>query len=941
MLCVRLITDPFDLSAYSEHQVDALIPFLQEQFTTWPETARLYDGSIAVANDVTPRTEDEVAALEQATDGTYYVVVYPGDPVTAIISVVVALALTAVMLLFLMPKIDNGGGEQSSNNSLGQRVNKARPNERIPDIFGSVLSIPELLTVPFLFFEEKIEREVSLMCVGRGSYEITDVRDGDTPLENIAGSSASFYGPNTSPNSGDPFLTIGADIDVPLLDIVRLNDVNGQVLRPPNANQVSGDDDIRFVYPDTIQRLDSGIDFTDYFDPGDTIDIASAQVPFSSDGTRIVQSSRFTSAGTIVFETFDPRTVYSAGQQIVLENAAFADDNESGGITYIDVSGTYTIASISATTITLTSPTTVTTDWTAIGTYVGDTTAYRGNSFSTPSGTVTFNLNGSYEALSVSPSEIVLANPVLVNPAWDNLDDLPGDQSEYISPTLSTSNERWVGPFIVDMPNCDRVVANIFAPQGVYEITKKGKWKTRTVSAEVEVTPIDENDEPSGAPVSYPVTLSGNKQEKDPQGVTVWAELGSPGRCQVRVRRTSSINYDSDNTKVDEIKWRDAYGAAPVTQEHFGDVTTVHTLTIATPGATSVKERKLNCRATRKILERNADDTFGPALVPSVNAADIICHMALDPHIGGRAVTELDVAQIYETAAEIEEYFGIADAVQFCYTFDKLNTSFEEMVQSVAQAVFSTAYRQGSVFRLFFEKERDDSTMLFNHRNKVPGSEQRTIRFGYLNDFDGVELDYVDPEDGAKLTLYAPEDQSALKAKKLELVGVQSEKQAILHLMRAWNKIRYQTTTTQFDALAEASQLILSERIEVTDNTRPDVFDGELVAQDGMILTLSQPFTPKIGTSYTIFLQLEDGVQSMPVYPTADPYRVAMSGPPRASLVLGEADWIHTGYQITGSNDARSSGFLLTEKGSFDRKTLSIQAINYDSRYYQDDGQYR
>ena len=47
MPCVRLILDPFDLSAYSEHQPAALVPFLIEQFPEgWPATARLRLGTL-------------------------------------------------------------------------------------------------------------------------------------------------------------------------------------------------------------------------------------------------------------------------------------------------------------------------------------------------------------------------------------------------------------------------------------------------------------------------------------------------------------------------------------------------------------------------------------------------------------------------------------------------------------------------------------------------------------------------------------------------------------------------------------------------------------------------------------------------------------------------------------------------------------------------------
>jgi hypothetical protein len=934
---VRIIADPFDLAAYSEHEPDALLPFLAEQFPSWPPTARLYRGSVAVEHDVTPQTEDDLAILE--CDDLFYVVVYPGDPVTAIITVVATLALTAAILLFLTPKIPNvGNNSESANNSLGNRVNKPRPNERITEIFGSVISVPELLAVPLLYFEDNLEREMTYMCVGRGAYEIEAVKDGDTPIEQIAGAAAKFYGPNTSPNSGAPFLEVGGDIDLPIKDVVRLNDVNGQILRAPNANQVSGDGDIRFVYPDTIQRTGSTIDFTDYFAPGDQLVVSGSSFTDDPGLTQVSQASRFTLAGEIEFETFNPSTVFSAGQYITVGNAGFADENDVGGILYVDMAGTYLISSVTSTKVVLSSPEAVNPDWDALDGYPSDRTSYRTSTFSVAGATVGYNLDGTYNIVSVASGSIVLTNPALVNGAWANLDDLPGGATDYLSPSLSTSGERWVGPLIVDQQTCEQVVCNIVALQGMYLVTKKGKDRPRAVQVLVEVAPVDADGLATGPAETFYVTVAGDGKDKTPRGQTLFANMTFSGRCSVRARRLTPLNLDTEDTIVDEVKWRDCFGTAPVDVPHFGDVTTVHTLTLATSGATAVKERKLNCRATRKVLERNVDDTFGPGLVASTSAADIICHMALDPFIGGRTLAELDVPQIYDTVQAVVDYFGIPQVGTFSYTFDQDNISFEEMVQTVAQAVFCTAYRQGSTLRLFFERETEDSVLLFNHRNKVPGSEQRTVRFGYLNDHDGVELDYISPTDGAKLTLYLPSDQSATKPKKLQVLGVQSEEHAFLHAARAFNKIKYQHTTTQFTALSEASQLILSERIEVADNTRPDIFDGEVVGQDGLVLELSQPFVPVDGVDYTIFLQLSTGeVETIAVVSGADPYHVVLQSAPSSALITDADAYVHTVYQIVGSDNARPSAFLLTEKGAYDKRTVALQAINYDPRYYQDD----
>jgi len=59
--------------------------------------------------------------------------------------------------------------QESPNNSLTNRSNIARVNERIPDIGGEVNSIPDIIMNPYRKFSSNIEEEVSYYCVGRKS----------------------------------------------------------------------------------------------------------------------------------------------------------------------------------------------------------------------------------------------------------------------------------------------------------------------------------------------------------------------------------------------------------------------------------------------------------------------------------------------------------------------------------------------------------------------------------------------------------------------------------------------------------------------------------------------------------------------------------------------------------------------------------------------------
>jgi hypothetical protein len=609
----------------------------------------------------------------------------------------------------------------------------------------------------------------------------------------------------------------------------------------------------------------------------------------------------------------------------------------------VDLSGRYQIESVTANgtgggTIKLVTPTTLNPNW-----FQGDL-AGAGSSLYTQNITMIYapsispvNLNGQYTVAAVAAGSLTLDDPTGVTTDWDFLPGYFGGKTRALSANLSVSNSgNWIGPFTIDMGDAEVVVCNFVASQGLY----KDDGKTQTafpIGVEVGVTPVDDTDTPTGAEHVFSGTVQGNSTGRDQRALTLVEQLPFVGRCRIRARRTTNADYNFKGTVVDEVKWVDLFALAPSDVPDYGDVTTVHVRNYATEGATSVKERKINMRVTRKLPQRTGPATFSTILYPTNNVGDILCAIALDPLIGNRDVSELDVDSIYDAVDEASAYFGTAEAVGFNYTFDKSNTSFEEMVATIAEAIFCTAYRQGSKLKLFFEKLTPDSSLLFNHRNKVPGSETRTVRFGNFQDNDGLIYRYIDPADDVKKEIKLPPTGS-VNPKTVDSVGIRFYKQAYLHAHRIWNKMRYQNVTVQFDGLQEADMLVRGERFLSADNTRHDTWDGEIVAQSILQLELSQPFEDYGTLNHSIFIQHKDGtVESISIASVTDPTHIVLATAPRLALAIGD-DLVHNAaYEIAGNASGRSSAFLLTEREPQSNFTSRVTAINYDDRYYGND----
>lgn len=931
--------NPLDTETWETYETNDIILKMSGMFPHFPDNARLYHNEVSVLTDVTPVIESDIESL-QKKEGVFFMVLYP--EALAVVAIVIAVVAIAAAF-FIKPKVpqvnQKNSQSQSPNNELSDRQNQARPNERVPYICGTVRSIPDLACVPYKTFDANQEVEHCTMCVGEGEYQIHGAWDDETPFAEVAGNSLQVYHPNESINAATPYYVLGTPFVNDVYNPKKSSAITGQTLRAPNNDQFTGAFNVSFMYPNSVILDGTDSDFTDYFAPDDVITISNASFSGSYIGDAY---DSYATAYRFHLKYVGTPPGYVSGQTVQISNAQYPYD---GGTNSFDLSGVYTILNTTLETV-------------GSDTYfvlimsATDSNSGRWQNFvnifgsgSTESTTVnvtlpgaTYNVNGTYSVLAVSSGSMTLDNPSAVNADWDVIAGFDGDRTQNTSPTITTSAERWIGPYSLSMETRTRIIANFVALNGIY--LDDGDQHRSNVEVEMGVQQLDSNNNPVGAEIRYTANLIGSSTSKDTVGLTLDIDTPFTGKCEVRFRRITPENKEYNGSVVDEVKVRDLYAVEVLSTDdcNFGNVSMLRSKTYATPSALAIKDRKLRLLVTRMMPTLQVDGTFTPYNVPTNLAHDIFCAVALAPTIGNRNLNELDAVQIYATINEVRAYFGTDLAAEFCYTFDDNNISYEETALTIADAVFCKAYRRGSSIKLTFEKETDSSVMLFNHRNKLPGSETRTVTFGYINDNDGIELDYVSPEDDAKVTFYLPADQSALNPKKLDTVGIRSVVHAHFLAWRAYNKIRFQNTATEFTATHESNLLLLTDRILNSDNTRPATMEGEVVSVNGLELTLSQKSVFESGKSYSIFLQLSDStVESIVVTAGSTDKKVILQSAPRLPLVTDSANYAKTTYQIVASDDTRQRAFIVNEKEPDTNYTNVIRAVNYDSRYYEHD----
>ncbi|EMO6220819.1 host specificity factor TipJ family phage tail protein [Acinetobacter baumannii] len=932
---VIIVPDVYDRSTWSEADVEDVLAYIYQQFDVWPENAKIYHNQIAESCDVTPNHPKRInAQIEhiQTLEGTFYVVIEPAiEPFTIFMIITAILATYSLYTVLTMPK-PQAPVAGSSNNELAQRSNQARLNARIPDIFGKVRSYPDLIAQTYTIYKDGIEIEECLMCIGRGYFQILDMRDGDTDVANIAGTSVSVYDPFTS-IVGTPIYQVG-EAFTELPKFVRTSaSINGQTIELPNK-AVLESSNVWFQSPNLIKG--TGLDFTQYFAANDRIALSGAVYGVQDvnlSGSIMVNENKM-----VIIESstnIDNPNLFK-GLQLT---GALVDVETTTGTPPVtetntrDLSGQFNVSGVTKTVIsggfhyeiTLSNPEKVNANW-----------QYVNNSYTITAGALlnrnanSITLDDTYTINSVTADTIALVNPSAINNEWDKLLTLPNQstQGQEVLVRFDAVSNKYVGWFNFDMPEATQAVFNFFFPNGLfYQDSKGGVWE-EGITVVIELQAIDSNGDPVGSITTINQEIRANN--KSQFGRTIYIDLPTAGSFRFRLSRTTATQAGKTQ---DTCKIKSVYGMADSTISDYGNVTIVRSRTVATDGALSIKERKLNCLVNRKLPL----DGTGPLQVTR-SAGQALINLALDEHIGRRTSEEVDIAQINAEIAKVNAYFGSDLMSEFNYTIDDDNLSFEEIAGMVASSAFCEPYRFGSLTRLKFEQPQENAVLLFNHRNKVPLTEKRSYTFGVQKDYDGVELEYTSDVDDARVKYIIPEDITPKNPLKITTTGIRNEAQAKVRAWREWNKLRYKYMSCEVEVLDESELLIRNDRILIADNTVVDTQDGEVEAVDGLIIQTSQPCTFDVGSDYFIHLQISNAtVDVVPCTAGVDKYHVVLSRPPVQPLVVSDDRYVKTLYTLVRADQTEAQAFMLEELTPQTQMTNTLKASNYDARFYERD----
>lgn len=560
---------------------------------------------------------------------------------------------------------------------------------------------------------------------------------------------------------------------------------------------------------------------------------------------------------------------------------------------------------------------------------VGDTASF--NNFDVPDVT---NTNGNFRVLYVDNFELRVDTGGASN--WAAL-----GSTTY---SLSQRSDTWVGPVdtyertltdwtTLNRLEVERVVANIAAANGMY---KDNGSKLRTsVTVEIQYQLLDETGVPYGGIYSKQAVISG--RSADYTGVTIYADLPVRSKVRVRARRVTNLDLDFEGTVVDEVSYINLYGQVRDTTPHYGNRTTVHSARKQTPRAAEIKQPQLRMVATEMVYKYLGNGVFDTVMTPNTQAIQSLIRLARDPVVGNLNLTISNMDKLLSTQTEIENYFGNAEAGQFCYTFDDYKTTMQDIVSTIADAIFCTPYRKGQDILLDFERPRIGPEMVFTHRSKTTASEKWTRTFNDAQVYDSLKFSYIDPDTNVKETISIPAE-GGVNTETYDSKGIRNYRQAYWAAYRRYQKNLLKKVTVSFTATEEGVFVLPGRAISVVKGSRVAPQDGYVVAVNGLTLTLSQPVTFTPGDDHSLILKKRDGgVQSVAVVPGSHDREVVMLSAPQEAIYTGNSA-LKTEFSF--GNEARHNAqmILVSTVDPGDDRTVKITGINYEADFYKYDG---
>lgn len=521
-----------------------------------------------------------------------------------------------------------------------------------------------------------------------------------------------------------------------------------------------------------------------------------------------------------------------------------------------------------------------------------------------------------YEVYGPGTPATLFPDNVVTSSEVANIELFGTNEPEYVIAGPFTANESGT---LTDLLQVD-----VSLPLGLYYGQDDGSLGYFTVTAKFEYREIDDSDNPVGAGTwltlaDWSVTM----KTSTPQRFTLELSV-APGRYQVRALRIG--DHDQRPRISNTIVW-DALRAFLPSVQNYPNVTLIAVKAKATNGLNDGTSQRFNVWATRKLRKYDIGSETWSAPVATRNPIWAFCDTFQASYGGQLEDRFLALDELCAFAATFD-----SEGRSFDFVFDTKSTVWDTAT-IIARVVRARPMMNGSQVTMVRDLPKTIVTAVFTPFNICKGSFKWEIKMAQVGDYDGVEIEYIDP------VTWKPEtvkclvgDDAGDNLEQIKLAGCTDREfgaQEGFYIRRCRRLLRENIT---FQTELEGHLPSYGDLIRVVHDL-PRWGTGGLVRSiDGTTVVLSEPVTFTSGN--VIGFRKKDGSEAGPFACTAgsDPYTIILGAPLADSFYF---DGKHE-LPLFAFGTANDSGTLCTVVGLApdDDAKVTVKAVVYNAAIF-------
>lgn len=435
----------------------------------------------------------------------------------------------------------------------------------------------------------------------------------------------------------------------------------------------------------------------------------------------------------------------------------------------------------------------------------------------------------------------------------------PGESNTLFNEDVVTSAEvagqellkgAIVGGFVLNPTESEinKIEIDVACQRGLYYANDNGGLSEKTVQWRVDARLIDDEDNALGDWFTLATeTLTGSTVN----GIyRTYAYSVARGRYEVRATRLD--DKDDCSRSGHELRWISAKGYV-VSDKNYGNVTLLAIVMKATDNLSQRASNLVNCVVTRKLKTWSPNSGWS-GLTPTRSIAWALADI-LKADYGAKLTNKsIDLNALYQ----LEQKWSVRGDT-FNGVFDSKLTVYEALSR-VAKVGRAVAFIQGGIVRFVRDEPKTIPVALFGPRNIVKNSLSIQYIMPSEDTADSVCVQYFSEKTWKTSEITGTFSGSASdKTATVELFGCTNKEQAQREAVYMALANRYRRRVVTFSTELEGLIPTYGDLIAITHDMARWGQGGEVIARNGLKLTLSEPVAFSDGVKNILALRNKNG----------------------------------------------------------------------------------